>query len=103
MLTLAADLGHRPSIERDLPREALYYADEVFMTGTAAEITPVRSVDRKPVGNGKPGPITRALQKAFFGLFDGTTKDRWGWLTRRSASPAAAEARRIPTVEMEAA
>src|SRR6185312_15425358 len=50
--------------ERDLPREALYSADEVFMTGTAAEITPIRSVDRKLVGDGKPGPIPRALQDA---------------------------------------
>ena len=75
MITLAADLGIEVE-ERDLPREALYSADEVFMTGTAAEITPVRSVDRKPVGTGKPGPITRALQQAFFGLFDGSTEDR---------------------------
>jgi branched-chain amino acid aminotransferase len=52
----------------------------VFMTGTAAEITPVRSVDRKNVGNGTPGPITKQLQQAFFGLFDGRTEDRWGWL-----------------------
>ncbi len=79
VLTLAADLG-LPVEERDLPREALYSADEVFMTGTAAEITPVRSVDRKPVGNGTPGPITRELQQTFFGLFDGRTQDRWGWL-----------------------
>jgi branched-chain amino acid aminotransferase len=84
VLTLAAELG-LPVEERDLPREALYSADEVFMTGTAAEITPVRSVDRKPVGNGTPGPITRALQQAFFGLFDGRTADRWGWLELVSA------------------
>ncbi|MEO7432897.1 MAG: branched-chain amino acid transaminase [Dokdonella sp.] len=80
VLTLAADLGI-PCEERDLPREALYSAEEVFMTGTAAQITPVRSVDRKDVGNGKPGPVTRQLQQAFFGLFDGRTEDRWGWLT----------------------
>lgn len=79
VLTLAAELGIAVE-ERDLPREALYSADEVFMTGTAAEITPVRSVDRKPVGVGRPGEITRALQKAFFGLFDGSTTDKWGWL-----------------------
>jgi len=59
----------------------LYSADEVFMTGTAAEITPIRSVDRKKIGEGKPGPITRLLQDAFFGLFDGRTVDRWRWLT----------------------
>lgn len=80
VLTLAADLGLTVE-ERDLPREALYSADEAFMTGTAAEITPIRSVDRKPVGQGAPGPITQALQQAFFGLFDGRTEDRWGWLT----------------------
>lgn len=79
VMTLAADLG-LSVIERDLPREALYSADEIFMTGTAAEITPVRSVDRKLIGGGVPGPITRALQQAFFGLFDGRTEDRWGWL-----------------------
>jgi branched-chain amino acid aminotransferase len=80
VMTLAEELGIKVE-ERDLPREALYTADEVFMTGTAAEITPVRSVDRKPVGSGRPGPVTRALQEAFFGLFDGSTEDRWGWLT----------------------
>ncbi|HEV2680074.1 MAG TPA: branched-chain amino acid transaminase [Rhodanobacter sp.] len=79
VLTLAADLGITVE-ERDLPREALYTADEVFMTGTAAEITPVRSVDRKVIGAGAPGPITKQLQQAFFGLFDGRTEDRWGWL-----------------------
>lgn len=84
VIKLAAKLGHTV-IERDLPREALYTADEVFMVGTAAEITPVRSVDRKPVGEGKPGPITKSIQKAFFGLFDGTTKDEWNWLTPVSA------------------
>ena len=58
----------------------LYIADELFMTGTAAEVTPVRSVDRVAVGDGKRGPITRALQEQFFGLFTGTTEDKWGWL-----------------------
>ncbi len=67
-------------IEQNIPRELLYLADELFMTGTAAEITPLRSVDRKQVGNGKPGPITRLLQDRFFGLFKHTTPDRFGWL-----------------------
>jgi branched-chain amino acid aminotransferase len=67
-------------VERDLPREYLYLCDELFMCGTAAEITPIRSVDGKPVGAGKPGPVTRRLQELFFGLFDGRTEDRWGWL-----------------------
>ena len=67
-------------IEQNIPRELLYIADEVFLTGTAAEITPVRSVDQIPVGEGKRGPITERLQKLFFGLFDGSTADRFGWL-----------------------
>ena len=67
-------------VEQNIPREMLYMADEVFLTGTAAEITPVRSVDRITVGNGRRGPVTEALQKQFFGLFDGSTPDKWGWL-----------------------
>jgi branched-chain amino acid aminotransferase len=63
-----------------LPRELLYLADEAFFTGTAVEVTPIRSVDRIPVGSGKRGPITESLQKAFFGLFSGATADKWGWL-----------------------
>ena len=76
---LARDLGLKV-VEQTLPRELLYVADEVFLTGTAAEITPVRSVDRQPIGNGQRGPITAALQERFFGLFSGSTADRWGWL-----------------------
>ncbi|HUD41183.1 MAG TPA: branched-chain amino acid transaminase [Dokdonella sp.] len=87
VMTLARELGYAVE-ERDLPREALYTSDEIFMTGTAAEITPVRSVDRKAVGSGTPGPVTRALQQAFFGLFDGRTADRWGWLTPVHAATA---------------
>ena len=68
--------------EQPLPREFLYLADEIFMTGTAAEITPVRSVDKITVGAGKRGPITEAIQTAFFGLFTGKTADKWGWLER---------------------
>ena len=79
IFTLATELGLRV-VEQALPREMLTLADEVFFTGTAAEITPVRSVDRAPVGNGARGPITAALQEKFFGLFDGRTADRWGWL-----------------------
>lgn len=67
-------------VERDIPREYLYLCDELFMCGTAAEITPIRSVDGKPVGAGKPGAVTRRMQELFFGLFDGRTEDRWGWL-----------------------
>jgi len=81
VMTLARELGYTVT-EIDLPRELLYIADEVFLTGTAAEVTPVRSVDQIKVGNGSRGPITEALQSAFFGLFDGQTKDQWNWLTK---------------------
>jgi branched-chain amino acid aminotransferase len=67
-------------IEQDIPRELLYIADEVFLTGSAAEVTPVRSVDKINVGAGKRGPITEKIQRKFFGLFDGSTADQWGWL-----------------------
>lgn len=67
-------------VERDIPREYLYLCDELFMCGTAAEITPIRSVDGKPVGAGKPGPVTHRVQELFFGLFNGRTRDEWGWL-----------------------
>lgn len=66
--------------ETSIPREMLYIADELFFTGTAAEVTPIRSVDRIQVGIGRRGPVTETLQKAFFGLFTGTTADKWGWL-----------------------
>jgi len=68
-------------VETIIPRELLYVADEVFFTGTAAEITPIRSVDRVKVGEGHRGPITEKLQKEFFGIVNGTTADRFGWLT----------------------
>lgn len=67
-------------VEQVMPREMLYVADELFFTGTAAEITPIRSVDDIPVRCGGRGPITQRLQELFFGLFAGTTPDRWGWL-----------------------
>jgi branched-chain amino acid aminotransferase len=66
--------------EQAIPREALYLADEIFLTGTAAEVTPVRSVDRIQIGAGHRGPITAKLQSAFFGLFSGETADDEGWL-----------------------
>lgn len=71
---------HVEVVEQNIPRELLYIADEVFLTGTAAEITPVRSVDKVTVGAGRRGPVTKQLQDAFFGLFDGRTQDVWGWL-----------------------
>ncbi|HXH00771.1 MAG TPA: branched-chain amino acid transaminase [Xanthomonadaceae bacterium] len=82
IMKLARDAGIGVT-ERDLPREYLYLCDELFMCGTAAEITPIRSVDGRPVGAGKPGPVTRRLQEMFFGLFDGRTPDRYGWLDER--------------------
>ena len=80
IMTLARELGYSIR-EESLQREALYLADEIFMCGTAAEITPVSSVDRMQIGEGRRGPITEAIQKAFFGLFNGETEDKWGWLT----------------------
>lgn len=79
IITLARDAGI-PVVERDIPREYLYLCDELFMCGTAAEITPIRSVDGRAVGTGKPGPVTRRMQELFFGLFDGRTPDTRGWL-----------------------
>ena len=67
-------------VERDIPREYLYLADEVLMCGTAAEITPIREIDGKQVGSGKAGRLTRRLQELYFGLFNGKTQDKWGWL-----------------------
>jgi len=80
VLALAREAGI-PVTEQPIPREMLYIADEVFFTGTAAEITPILSVDRIPVGNGKMGPISKQLQKAFLDIVHGRTKDRFGWLT----------------------
>jgi len=67
--------------EMPIPREMLYVADEAFFTGTAAEITPIRSVDRQPIGPGRRGPITQRLQEQFFGITEGRLPDRHGWLT----------------------
>jgi branched-chain amino acid aminotransferase len=69
-------------VEQSIPREFLYLADELFFTGTAAEITPIRSVDGIQVGQGRRGPVTGKLQSAFFGLFSGDTEDTAGWLER---------------------
>ncbi len=80
ILTLAHDLGI-PAREQGVPRETLYTADEVFFVGTAAEVTPVRSVDRINVGSGTVGPVTRALQKRFLAVARGEVEDAHGWLT----------------------
>jgi branched-chain amino acid aminotransferase len=80
VLTLAAEMGLEVR-EQTFPREMLYLADEVFFTGTAVEISPVRSVDKVKTGNGARGPVTKKLQDAFYGILNGTIPDRHGWLT----------------------
>jgi branched-chain amino acid aminotransferase len=80
VLTLARHTGI-PIVEQQLPREMIYIADEVFFTGTAAEVTPIRSVDRIPIADGKPGPITKQLSDEFLGIANGLKPDRFGWLT----------------------
>jgi branched-chain amino acid aminotransferase len=90
VMQLAAALGI-PVTETLIPREMLYIADEVFFSGTAAEITPIRSVDRIVVGKGSRGPITEKLQKAFFGIVNGEAADRFGWLTPVAKSGAVAK------------
>ena len=76
-------------VETPVPRELLYIADEVFFTGTAAEVTPIRSVDRVVVGKGRRGPITEKLQHEFFAIVEGKAADRFGWLTAVSETVAA--------------
>jgi len=80
VMTIARDLGYQVR-EQTIPREFLYVADELFFSGTAAELTPIRSVDRIQVGEGKPGPITRAIQEQYLGTAAGRLPDRHGWLT----------------------
>jgi len=78
--------------EQSIPRESLYLADEMFFTGTAAEITPIKSVDRIQIGAGCRGPITKQMQDSFFGLFSGQTEDLDGWLEGLDAPRVAAAA-----------
>src|SRR5512140_358664 len=80
ILTLAREL-EIPVVETIVPREMLYIADEVFFSGTAAEITPIRSIDRISIGKGRRGPIAEQLQKEFFGIIHGSKPDRHGWLS----------------------
>mgnify|MGYP002651316949 FL=1 len=79
IMTLARDMGIEV-VERDMPREYLYLCDELFMCGTAAEITPIRSVDGRKIGKGVAGDLTRKLQQAYFDLVKGKTEDKYGWL-----------------------
>ncbi|AVP98003.1 branched chain amino acid aminotransferase [Ahniella affigens] len=79
VMTLAQELGYEVR-QQTMPREALYVCDEAFFTGTACEITPIRSIDGLTIGNGSRGPITHELQDLFFGLVKGKLADRFGWL-----------------------
>ena len=80
VIRLAEDMGIKV-IEQNVPREALYLADEVFFTGSAAEITPISRIDNIVIGEGKAGPITKKLQTAFFDVVSGRAEDKYGWLT----------------------
>jgi branched-chain amino acid aminotransferase len=88
VMNLCRDLGV-PVAEQIIPREMLYIADEVFFCGTAAEITPIRSIDRAKIGNGARGPITKRIQDEFFAITSGTKNDRYGWLSHASAAAGA--------------
>lgn len=98
VITLARELTLTVR-EETLPREALYVADEVFLVGTAAEITPIRSIDKITIGSGRRGRVTEALQRRFFAIINGELPDRHGWLTYvyaedpLTAAPAPIEAR----------
>jgi branched-chain amino acid aminotransferase len=80
VMTLARERGYAVT-ETNLPRESLYTADEVFFVGTAAEVTPIRSIDKITIGEGRRGPVTAALQQAFFAVVNGEVPDTHGWLT----------------------
>ncbi len=89
IIRLSRDLGFEV-VETLIPREALYIADEVFLTGTAAEVTPVRSIDRVTIGSGKRGPVTERIQKEYFAYIGGEIPDRHHWLTPVYAERSAA-------------
>ncbi|RMF67760.1 MAG: branched-chain amino acid transaminase [Calditrichaeota bacterium] len=80
VMRLAHDLGYTVT-EMMIPREMLYIADEVFFTGSAAEVSPIKSIDRIPVGEGHRGPITEKIQRRFFGILSGELEDKYEWLT----------------------
>lgn len=89
VITIARELGFQVR-EETVPREMLYIADEVFFVGTAVEVTPIRSVDRIPVGQGRRGPVTQAIQQRFFAIVRGETDDPYGWLQYVNARETAA-------------
>lgn len=80
VMTIARDLGYEV-VEEVISRERLYSADEVFFTGTAAEVTPIRSIDHRQIGIGKRGPISEKLQTSFFDLVEAKVEDKYGWLS----------------------
>jgi branched-chain amino acid aminotransferase len=80
IIQIARDMGYKV-IEENIPREALYIADEIFFTGSAAEVTPIAEIDEIKIGSGVRGPITGELQKAFFDIVEGRSEDKYGWLT----------------------
>ena len=80
VLTIARSLG-LTVVEQPMPREMLYIADEVFFSGTAAEVSPIRSIDKVVIGDGNPGEVTRKIADEFFGIANGLKPDRFGWLT----------------------
>jgi branched-chain amino acid aminotransferase len=80
VITLLAESGMRV-VEDRFTRDELYIADEAFFTGTAAEVTPIRELDRRPIGNGKPGEVTRLVQQKFFAILKGEDKRHEEWLT----------------------
>ena len=91
VLQLARELGYSVR-EAVIPRELLYIADELFFSGTAVEITPINAVDHIVVGNGEVGPVTKAIQQAFFGIVRGDLPDRYAWLTRVPQTVASPQA-----------
>jgi branched-chain amino acid aminotransferase len=80
IITLAKERGYE-IVERRMTRDFLYVSDEIFVVGTAAEVTPIREVDQRQIGTGKPGPITQELQKAYFDVVKGGAEDKHEWLT----------------------
>ena len=80
IITLAKERGYE-IVERRMTRDFLYVSDEIFVVGTAAEVTPIREVDRRQIGTGKPGPVTTELQKAYFDVVKGSAEDKHEWLT----------------------
>lgn len=96
VMQLARGLGI-PVREQVMPREMLYIVDELFFSGTAVEVTPISSVDRIPVGSGERGPVTKAIQEAFFKLVRGETEDRHGWLVRVPQAAATPSTTTRPT------